>query len=100
MTIQPPPKDTISFPAAAQLVRIDGKPVSPVTIWRWHRFGKHGIHLRAWRRGRQLVTTEAEVSEFERRLAEAEAEHWAERTGKPITNNTSDDDTRAAALGV
>ena len=102
MTIESPPADTISLPAAARLLRVDGKSPSPVSLWRWARKGKCGVRLQVWKRGRQLVTTEEAVREFDRAVAEADARRWAERSGEPITTATSHQDieARARSLGV
>ena len=102
MTIESPPADTISLPAAARLLRVDGKSPSPASLWRWARKGKCGVRLQVWKRGRQLVTTEEAVREFDRAVAEADARRWAERSDEPITTATSDQDieARARSLGV
>lgn len=100
MTIESPPADTISLPAAARLLRIDGKAPSPVTLWRWARRGKYGVRLRCWKRGRQLVTTPEAVREFDRAVAEADAQRWAERNGDPAPASHRDIEARAQALGV
>ena len=94
-----PENEVISLTAAAQLLAVDGVPPAPVTIWRWCRKGKRGVYLQAWRRGRQLVTTPQAVHEFDRAVAEADAESWARSQGESTTSQ-SDVEQRAAALGI
>jgi hypothetical protein len=101
MTITPPPIDAISLAAASRLVPIDGKPPSPVTLWRYARRGKFGIKLKSWKRGRQIVTTAEAVREFERAVAEADAHRWASRCGDTTpTQSSRDVEARAKSLGV
>ncbi|MEX2545171.1 MAG: DUF1580 domain-containing protein [Phycisphaeraceae bacterium] len=99
-TCSPPPVDAISFAAAAELVRIDGRPVSPVTVWRWARKGRLGVRLVHWKRGRQYVTTPEAVQEFEAEVSRRDAQRLAERTGEHTPDKLEDVDARAAALGV
>lgn len=101
MTTLSPPPDAISMAAAARLVRVDGKPISPTTIWRWIRKGKLGVKLASWRIGGRIVTTEAAVREFEQAVTEADARRWADRAGEPIVTPTQlDVEARAEALGI
>lgn len=86
-----PPQDAISLAAAAKQVRVDGRPVSPVSLWRWHRHGKHGVHLKAWPRGRHLVTTSEAVRDFERQVAEADRRRWDARNSDEIISITNRD---------
>lgn len=100
-TISPPPAETISLGAARHLLLVDGKPPSPVTLWRWARRGKNGIRLKSWKRGRQIVTTPEAVREFDRAIAEADARSWAEHCGDPAPASINRDiEARAKSLGV
>lgn len=77
-----PPK-LLSCAAAARL--LPNKP-SPSAIWRKMREGQRArngevIRLSHVRHGRQLFTTENDLSDFSRRLAEADVEFFAKRDG-------------------
>jgi hypothetical protein len=71
--------DYITLGKAAQLA--PGRPCAN-SVWRWCRKGVKSrsggrIHLRHVRVGRKVFTTEAWLAEFGRRLAEADAPHFA-----------------------
>lgn len=86
-----PPPNAISLGAARKLVKVDGKPVSAVTLWRWARKGKLGIRLQVWRRGRGLVTTAEHIRDFERAVAEADARRWEQDSPARFTAPTQAD---------
>jgi len=58
--------------AAKQIPRPRGKkPVHPTTIYRWIRYGLHGVRLRALSCGDTLMVTSASLDEFFRKVADA-----------------------------
>ena len=82
-------------------MRVDGKPVSPVTVWRWARHGKGGVKLAVFPRGRKLATTHEAVHEFERKVAEADRARWADRCGDAAPDPRAQDvEAEAAKLGI
>jgi hypothetical protein len=92
--IDPFAMDQITFSQAARrLPRMRrGRPVSPSTLWRWHRHGLKAwdgavVRLRAWRVGGQTLTSEAALREFFARLSAGAGE-------APTRAAPTEDDTR------
>lgn len=58
--------DLMPLAAAARLLppRRAGRPTSPSTLFRWATRGVHGVRLKTWRLGRNLLTTSAALEAF------------------------------------
>lgn len=75
----------ISFSAAARLCP---EPLHPNAIWRWGRRGLmtrggRRIHLKLYRVGGRLYTTERDLFAFFEAVAQADQEHFAEPVSTP-----------------
>ena len=50
--------------AAKYMRKVTGLPVSPVSLWRWARFGVEGVKMETRAFGRRLFTTSAALDSF------------------------------------
>lgn len=61
----------ISMATAARAVPVvDGRQVSPTTVWRWATRGVRGVRLECIRVGRRMCTSRAALFRFFHRLAD------------------------------
>lgn len=66
-------QDVLSLAQAARfLPEVEGRRIHPSTVWRWCRKGLRGVTLDYVRVGRRIVVSRRSLSEFCRRLAQAD----------------------------
>ena len=75
-------KDLITLPVAAKLLPIiNGRTISPTTMWRWARYGFQGVKLQTRAVGRRLCTTAQWLYDFTLALSELPPRWRSKRLG-------------------
>jgi hypothetical protein len=105
--IQPFAEDQLTLSQAARrLPRLRReRPVSPSTLWRWHRHGLRAqdgavVRLRAWRVGGQTLTSEAALREFFARLSAGAGEAPAQAAPADDGARGKEVEDQLDALGI